>query len=209
MRSVAKKLKLHIRWNLNIVRVTVTLPLFSQVKVQENMQKFKEQRKWETRDAKGGVGGGNERLLSDSCAEKLQSNQETRISILRRDTTVQSLPLSLSRGAKTFDRFVSVLSVTPVCYMWHESNGMRFDRWIQTCASTCVCVCVHVCYTLAWVHIKYKQEKMKYSAGLAGEKKSYILKQCVHVNYAGKQLVNGVSQSQRICHCPAGFSGSR
>lgn len=41
---------------------------------------------------------------------------------------------------------------------------------------------------------------MKYSAGLARgkKKKSHILKQCVHVNYAGKQLVNGVSVSEDL-----------
>lgn len=49
-------------------------------------------------------------------------------------------------------------------------------------------VCVHVCNSLPWIHIKYEQVKIKYSASLEEKKKnkSHISRQCVHVNYAGE-----------------------
>lgn len=39
---------------------------------------------------------------------------------------------------------------------------------------------------------------MKYSTGVEKKKTSQISRQCVGVNYAGKQLVNGVSVSEEL-----------
>lgn len=68
---------------------------------------------------------------------------------------------------------------------------------------------LHVCYSLAWMNIKYEADNIKYSASLGwkNERPAQISGQCVGVNYAGEQLLNGVSVSQEGTLSPAGLQG--
>lgn len=73
---------------------------------------------------------------------------------------------------------------------------MNWNVSLSTHVFVCGWVYVHGCNILPQIHIKYEQVNMKYSISL--KKISHIFRQCVLVNYAGKQLVSGVSVSQEL-----------
>lgn len=78
---------------------------------------------------------------------------------------------------------------------WNCAQLMERKHWLVH-AWVYWTVCEHGCYSLPWIHIKYEQVNMKNST--KKKKKSHISRQCVRVNYAGKQLVNGVSVSEGL-----------
>lgn len=82
---------------------------------------------------------------------------------------------------------------------WHHFLGYKFLTHVLLFVSLYVTVWPE--YTL---NMKKKENEI---FSQFGKTKSHICRQCVCVNYARKQLVNGVPLSRKSWHLPVGFQG--
>lgn len=184
------------------------------------------------RPAVGGCGRGqreqDKRLLSDSRAEELLANREINTFYFwwrshEAPATLTSLPFLLFFCC-FFDKssFTETLLKTLGAFKRLSFSSARWETNRHTsdvakkCLSLPLCAfmlmrdsVLHVCYSLAWMNIKYEADNIKYSASLGwkNERPAQISGQCVGVNYAGEQLLNGVSVSQEGTLSPAGLQG--
>lgn len=91
--------------------------------------------------------------------------------------------------------------------MTHKSTSRMLRTYLSIClcvgvSFVCMCVTVSPGYTLNMNKWRWNIQPVW------KESKSHISRQCVHVNYAGTQLVNDVSLCLRSWHFPTGCSGS-
>lgn len=112
-------------------------------------------------------------------------------------------PVLRSQDVWPFSGISSVAQV--VSQMRHKSTSGTFNWWHKS-LNLSICLCDFVCYSLAWIHIKYEQVKMKYSASY-WKKITYFQAMCpceLCREAAGKWCL---SASEDLTFSPVGFQG--